>query len=90
MVREIAVEGRRIPLSEIRMQMFKKFTREGIIRNATCDIVHDLMVWADHASVLNNGHLLITVKTIYSKDAFFTTKEMLEKGKTVNTTVYVY
>ena len=37
------------------------------------------MLWIDHASVLQHGHLLGLVKTIYSKRIFYTNEEMFER-----------
>ena len=46
-----------------------------------------LMIWIDHASVLSHGHLLGTVKTIYSKRFFYTTHEILIRtGNKLNET----
>ena len=81
--RECIVEGRRIPLSDIRLKTMNRFLEAGIIRKTDADITWHLMVWADHASVMNNGHLLLTVKTIYSPELFFTDEEMLQKGEKV-------
>ena len=41
--------------------------------------------WGDHTSMLGSGYPLYTVKTLYSKDIYYTDKEMLDKfNRTVN------
>ena len=36
------------------------------------------VVWGDHSSILSSGYMLYTTKVLYSKDEFFTDKEMFE------------
>lgn len=50
----------------------------GILRPAT-EYTRFLAIWGDHASILNSGYLLYTVKVIYSTDIFFTDEEMTSK-----------
>ena len=38
-----------------------------------------LILWVDHASVLNGGHLLITIKIIYDKRFYLTSEETQQK-----------
>lgn len=40
-----------------------------------------LMLWADNSTLLNHGHLLLTVNVVYDEAFFFTNKEMKEQGK---------
>lgn len=40
-----------------------------------------LMLWADNATLLNHGYLLITVNVVYDEALFFTDKEIEEQGK---------
>ena len=37
-----------------------------------------LILWADHASILSAGFLLLTVKVVYDKDIFYTDEELLK------------
>lgn len=39
------------------------------------------MLWADNATLLNHGYLLITVNVVYDEALFFTDKEIEEQGK---------
>lgn len=76
------VQGRRIPLRTIRKMTLAKFEENKIIRPNE-GITRHLMVWSDHASILNNGHLLLTVKTLYNPKVFFTDEEMERTGRKV-------
>ena len=38
-----------------------------------------LIVWADHASILSQGHLLLTVKSIYTPLIYYSDEEMLAR-----------
>lgn len=40
----------------------------------------NLIIWADHASILNSGHLLLTIKVLYEPVLFFTNEEFQEKN----------
>ena len=40
-----------------------------------------LMVWADNSTLLNHGHLLLTVNSVYDEALYYTNKEMKAKGK---------
>ena len=37
-----------------------------------------MILWADHASILSAGFLLLTVKVVYDKDIFYTDEELLK------------
>ena len=37
-----------------------------------------LLVWSDHASVMNHGHLMLTVKTLYDEGFYLTREEYKE------------
>ena len=64
---EYTVSGRKIELEIIRKKMFEEHESLGIIRPTENNVLtRHLIVWADHASVLNSGHLLITVKCVYT------------------------
>ena len=44
-----------------------------------------LVVWHDHATLLNRGFLMVTVHTLYDKAVYFTDREYLERtGNKVN------
>lgn len=38
-----------------------------------------IMLWHDHSSILNHGHLLMTANVIYDSAVFYTSKEMEDK-----------
>ena len=40
-----------------------------------------LLVWGDNSTLLNHGHLLLTVSTIYDDAICYTNEEMKAKGK---------
>ena len=40
-----------------------------------------LMVWGDNSTLLNHGHLLLTVNSIYDEAVYYTNEEMIAKGK---------
>ena len=40
-----------------------------------------LMVWGDNSTLLNHGHLLLTVSAIYDEAVYYTNEEMKAKGK---------
>ena len=40
-----------------------------------------LMLWADNSTLLNHGHLLLTVSVLYDQALYFTNKELEEQGK---------
>ena len=40
-----------------------------------------LMVWGDNSTLLNHGHLLLTVSAIYDEAIYYTNEEMKAKGK---------
>ena len=49
-----------------------------LIRPSEENTIHrHLLVWADHASVLNTGHLLFTIRVIFTPKVFYTDSEML-------------
>ena len=76
-IEEYTVSGRKIPMIEIREKLNKRHSEMGVLRDGV--VKRALLVWSDHASILNHGHLLLTVKPIFHKDTFFTSKEMEEK-----------
>ena len=44
-----------------------------------------LLLWADHSSILNHGHLLFTTRVMYTPEYFYTSEEMLRLfGKSVD------
>ena len=85
---ERVIEGRRISLLKIRKKTLDKQEEAGVIR-PNSGIRRHLMFWSDHASILNNGHLLITVKVIYHPNVFFTDAEMESKGYKVYLNIVV-
>ena len=51
----------------------------GILRKTENKTIHRyLILWADHASILSAGFLLLTVKVVYDKDIFYTDEELLK------------
>ena len=43
-----------------------------------------LMWWGDNSTVLNHGHLMMMVSSVYDKAFYFTDQEMLERGVSVD------
>ena len=39
-----------------------------------------LMIWSDHSSIMNHGHLLLTVNTIYDPAFYYTSEELHGKN----------
>ena len=37
------------------------------------------MIWSDHSSVMNHGHILLTVNTIYDPAFYYTSQELGDK-----------
>ena len=68
------VSGRKIPLKTILERLSEKHLRMGIMRKG--NIKRYLLVWCDHASILNHGYLLLTVKSIYTTETYYSNKEM--------------
>ena len=40
-----------------------------------------LLIWGDNSTLLNHGHLLLTVNSVYDEARYFTNEEMKAKGK---------
>lgn len=40
-----------------------------------------LMVWADNSTLLNHGHLLLTVNAVYDEALYYTNDEMKDRGQ---------
>ncbi len=40
-----------------------------------------LMIWGDNSTLLNHGHLLLTVNSLYDEAIYYTNEEMKAKGK---------
>ena len=40
-----------------------------------------LMIWGDNSTLLNHGHLLLTVNSVYDEALYFTNEEMKANGK---------
>ena len=77
------MDGRHIPLRLIREKTLKKLVQHGVVREKNTK--RHLIVWSDHSSVINKGHLLITVKTMYNPKQFYTDEEMLDRtGKSID------
>ncbi|CAH3194686.1 unnamed protein product, partial [Porites evermanni] len=88
------VSGRKIPLLEIRRRRLKEHESLGIMRICKDDFYDSmtedelrmerkrhLMVWGDNSTLLNHGHLLLTVSAIYDEAIYYTNEEMKAKGK---------
>ncbi len=39
------------------------------------------MIWGDNSTLLNHGHLLLTVNSLYDQAIYFTNEEMKARGK---------
>lgn len=39
------------------------------------------MVWGDNSTLLNHGHLLLTVSFVYDEALYLTNEEMKDKGQ---------
>ena len=79
------ISGRKIPLVDIRRKLYNDHLKLGILRSDTGHVHRNLILWADHAAVLNCGFLLLTIKVIYSNRNFLTDEEMKAKyGRDVN------
>ena len=111
------VNGRKIPLLEIRKALLEEHEKEGLVRDHSdahynCMSVDDIksrlwelgelkidglrkellkvlklhectrhvMVWSDHSSIMNHGHLLLTVKAIYDPAFYYTSEELHGKN----------
>ena len=111
------VNGRKIPLFEIRTALLEEHEKEGLVRDHSdahynCMSVDDiksrlrelgelkidglreellkvlklhectrhLMIWSDHSSIMNHGHLLLTVNTIYDPAFYYTSEELHGKN----------
>ena len=40
-----------------------------------------LMVWGDNSTLLNHGHLLLTVNSVYDEALYYINEEMKPKGR---------
>ena len=111
------VNGRKIPLLEIRKALLEEHEKEGLVRDHSdahynCMSVDDiksrlrelgelkidglreellkvlklhectrhLMIWSDHSSIMNHGHLLLTVNAIYDPAFYYTSEELHGKN----------
>jgi hypothetical protein len=81
-----SISGRKISLHEIRKRIFEDHVSQKIIReNPTGIYYRNLIIWSDHASILNSGHLLLTVKSIYDEKLYYNDREMFSlTGKYYN------
>lgn len=73
---QFTVAGRKIPMREIQKRMYQYHKETGVLRENLTEVNRFLITWADHASVLNLGYLLFTVKTLYTPSIFYTDEEM--------------
>lgn len=69
------IAGRKIALLDIRKKLYFEHKKKGILRDDIQTIKRNILVWADHASVLNSGRLLLTGKIIYSTEIFLQMKK---------------
>nr|XP_047131932.1 uncharacterized protein LOC124810996 [Hydra vulgaris] len=75
-----SISGRKISLHELRKKIFENHISQKIIReNPTGIYSRNLIIWSDHASILNSGHLLLIVKPIYDDELYYNDKEMFDK-----------
>ena len=72
-----SISGRKISLHEIRKRIFEDHLSQKIIReNPTSTYRRNLIIWSDYASIINSGHLLLTVKSIYGEKLYSNDREM--------------
>ena len=72
-----SISGRKISLHEIRKRIFEDHLSQKIIPgNPTSIYRRNLIIWSDHASILNSSHLLLTVKSIYNEKLYYNDREM--------------
>lgn len=78
--------GRKIPIDVLRTCIYEKHNKYGIMRPTNGAVLNrSILVWTDHASILNVGHLLITTHVVYNPRIFYTDHEILEKtGKEID------
>lgn len=90
-IEEFTVSGRCISMSEIRKKIFLEHEQMGILRNKNSTLTRYFILWSDHASILNAGHLLLTVKVVYDDEIFYTDEEMFAKtGNTQIVVLYIF
>lgn len=77
--REFAVSGRKIPLSHLRKKILEKHIKLGIVRESSDIIQQNILLWADHSTLLNSGYLVFTIRVLYCNRIFYTDTEMNEK-----------
>jgi len=77
--KSFTIEGRRIDMKKIRERIYHQHLQMGILRTESSEINRFLILWADHACILNSGYLLLTVKVLYENNTFLSDKEMLDK-----------
>ena len=70
------ISGRKIPMKDILSKLLKSHKEMGIMRENVND--RYLLMWADHAIILNNGYFIFSIKPIYSKTLYYSDKEMEE------------
>ena len=68
--------GRKIPLKELLSSLLLKHQNMGLMKSQAKK--RYLLMWADHSCIMNNKHLLFTVKPIYSQKLYHTDEEMEE------------
>lgn len=54
-----------------------EFTREELVESLKhWERTRHLMIWSDHSSIMNHGHILLTVNTIYDPAFYYTSQEL--------------
>ena len=69
-------------IGEFKEQPDGETTREELVNSLKhWERTRHLMIWSDHSSVMNHGHILLTVNAIYDPAFYYTSKEL--EGKDV-------
>ena len=72
---DYTVCGRKIPLHHIRKKLYEEHLSLRILRENP--IIHrHFLIWADHASLLNSGTFMLTVRVLYTSKLYYTDEEI--------------
>ena len=77
-ITECTIEGRKIPLPDIRNRMNNKFEKLKLFNDKPC-IDRYLIFWSDHSNILNHGYIQITVKGMWTTQTFLTDAEYFQR-----------
>ena len=71
------LKNRLIELGEFEEQSGGEMTREELLNSLKhWERTRHLMIWSDHSSIMNHGHILLTVNTIYDPAFYYTSQEL--------------